>query len=217
MITINLLPHDLRPIKRTPLPYIVGSLVLVLVILSIGFVFLKEHAQISTAETTLAKNRADLNALDPVVKEANELAQKTKQLKIQVETIEEIVSDRIIWSRQLHNLSRLAKDNMWYKSITQTSKQYPETAQIMNPKTKKLETKTNNVTRDVLIVTGYVVASSEGESAANPIIQGLAEDPEFSSRFILEPPNIGDDVIDDLPVSTFEIPFKIVHGTGIEE
>ncbi len=214
MITINLLPHDLRPIKRTPLPYIAGAAILAAVIVMVGFLFVKEQSEISTAEATFAKNKADLTALDPIVKEANDLAQKTKQLAVQAETIKEIVNDRIIWSRQLHNLSRLAKSNMWYKSILQTSRPFMETKQEFDQKAQKMILKTTNVTLPVLVVSGYVIASTEGEVGTNPIIEAFEDDPEFSSLFVIEPPTTGQDTIEDLSVTTFEIPFKIMPSGG---
>ncbi len=214
MITINLLPHDLRPIKRTPLPYIVGVLILAGVLLTISTMFIKKQGEISTAEATLSKNQADLVGLDPIVKEANGLAQKEKLLAVQAETIKEIVNDRIIWSRQLHNLSRLAKDNMWYKSIMQTTKQYVEMKQEYDPKTKKMIMKTDNVTLPVLVIKGYVVAGVDNEIGTNPIIEAFQSDPEFSKLFVLDPPTTGQDFIDDLRVTTFEIPFKIMPSGG---
>ena len=36
MITINLLPWELRPVKRTPLPYLLSAAVLLLALMGIG-------------------------------------------------------------------------------------------------------------------------------------------------------------------------------------
>lgn len=209
MITINLLPFDLRPIKRTPLPYIASGLLLVLVLLLIASVFVANVASIAKANNNLTAHTNELTGLQETVQKYNQLTEQKKQLVLQVETIQEIVSDRIIWSRQLFNLGRLLTENAWYKSITQTTKPFNETQTRINPDTKKPELVNLVVTKQVLVVSGYVIAGAEGQSDTGPLVSAFADDEEFKSMFQLERPAFEDTFIEDTAVREFTLEYVI--------
>ncbi|MEK7793274.1 MAG: hypothetical protein AAB353_02030 [Candidatus Hydrogenedentota bacterium] len=209
MITINLLPFDLRPIKRTPLPYIASGLLLVLVLFLIASVFLTNANAIRKANNGLEAHNTELGALQETVKKYNQLTEQKKQLVLQVETIQEIVSDRIIWSRQLFNLGRLLTENAWYKSVTQTTKPFNETQTRLNADTKKLELINLVVQKQVLVVSGFVIAGAEGQSDTGPLVSAFADDAEFNSMFQLERPAFEDTFIEDTAVREFTLEYVI--------
>jgi hypothetical protein len=67
MITINLLPQHLRPVKRTPLPYILGVLFLAAVLVGMAFVFVQNGVELAMARRDLEAKKAELADLQPIV------------------------------------------------------------------------------------------------------------------------------------------------------
>ena len=216
MITINLLPYGLRPVKRTPLPYILSGTATLLTLCVIFLVFLKSAGEIDTATRILNDHKNELDTLKPVVEEYNALAQKKVQLAEQVTTISEIASDRIIWSRQLHNLNRLALENMWYENIDVALKPFTETRTVFNEKNKTYETITERIDRNVLTLTGYVIPGEDGMSSVSPFTLITENDPEFSQMFQLELSTFKDTTFDGINVREFKLEYVIGEG-GTEQ
>ena len=216
MITVNLLPYEFRPIKRTPLPYLASGAVLVLSLVVIGFIYIVNVANISIANRTLNQHRTELSQLEPVVEEYNSISAKKLQLAEQVETINEIVSDRILWSRQLFNLNRLALENMWYDGIQVSLKPFSETRTTYNPQKKVNETVTVKIDRRVLTLSGYVVAGNDGKSSVSPFTLATDSDPEFSHLFQLDKSTFKDTMFEDVGVREFQFEY-IVRDAGTEE
>ena len=163
MINVNLLPHEFRPIKRTPLPYLISGAIAVLTIAGVGIVALKNMSDVGSANRRLAEHKAALTKLEPVVEEYNSISAKKLKLAEQVNTINEIVSDRILWSRQLFNLNRLATDNMWYDGIEVAHKQVSEKKNVYDPQSKQMKAVTEQVDRRVLVLKGYVIPGKDNE------------------------------------------------------
>lgn len=218
MIKINLLPHHLRPIKRSPIPYLACAGLFVAVLLYIAVSFVATQAQILSVQAELDANQAELDSLKQIVEESNQLEQLKLQLADKIETINEIVSNRIVWSRELWNLSRLKPDNFWYSEIAEASKTYsmqepeidPKTGKpAIDPNTKKVKMKTVNITRPILRVSGYVVGAEDGRSDVSPLTDALTSDPEFSRMFQLEPPSFQDTEFEGFPVKKFTLEFLI--------
>lgn len=79
MITINLLPKHLRPVKRTPIPHILSILVLLAAIAGMVVVFGAVHAQLMIKRGELDGVQKDLAGLQAVKDEYDQLmADKTK-------------------------------------------------------------------------------------------------------------------------------------------
>lgn len=185
MITINLLPYELRPVKRTPLPYLASGLVLALVILGVllkGFI---NQVRIGDVRADLREHEAALEQLAPVVDTYNELSQRQLRLREKVDAITEITSDRVIWSQQLFHLARLALDNFWYDGIRVGSKTITITKTEYDPKTKKKKVIQVKSKRQILTVSGFVTGGGE-RGGLGPFIRGTENDPEFSRLFQLE-------------------------------
>jgi hypothetical protein len=211
MIHINLLPEDLRPIKRTPLPYVISVLVLLITVAVIAAIHLGVMAEVSAKRTERDNNVRELESLQHYVVEANELTMKKEQLAARIETINEIVLDRILWSRQLWNLSRLAPDNVWFSGFNTETKRVQQTVRIMQPDGTFIERR-ETVQQRVFRVIGYLVDTPEGARTVGAILDALNTDPEFSSVFELDAPTIQPTEFDGYPVRRFTIDFTI--GTG---
>lgn len=216
MITVNLLPHEFRPVKRTPLPYLLSGAAFVLSLVVIGFIYIVNVANIAVANRTLNQHRTELSQLKPVVEEYNSISAKKLQLAEQVETINEIVSDRILWSRQLFNLNRLALENMWYDAIEVSLKPFSETRTTYNPQKKVNETVTVKVDRRVLTLSGYVVAGKDGKSSVSPFTLATDSDAEFSSLFQLDKSTFKDTMFEDVGVRQFQFEYIVRDGSKEE-
>lgn len=220
MITINLLPKHLRPVKRTPIPHILSVLVLLGAIAGMVVLFGWIHAQVIGARYELDGVQGELAKLQDVVDEYNQLLEDKQRLASKIKAIEEIASDRIIWSRQLYNLNRLAPDNLWYTDITVATKKVPKEEPVigqdgkvvMDPVTNRPRTRTVNVDVPVLKVSGYVTEAPDGRRDTGPFAHAAEDDEEFSSLFQIEPPLFEDTLYENYRVRKFTFEFVIRKG-----
>jgi len=223
MITINLLPKHLRPVKRTPIPHILSILALLAAIAGMVVVFGAVHAQVLVVRNQLEGPggvHEQLAGLKNVVDEYNQLLSDKTKLASKIKAIEEITSDRIIWSRQLYNLNRLAPDNLWYTEIMVTSKKVeklvPVVGQdgkvVMDPATNKPRMNKTNVDVPVLRVKGYVIETPDGRLDTGSFARAAEKDEEFSSLFQFEPPRVVDTEYEGYRVREFTFEFVIRKG-----
>ncbi len=212
MIAINLLPEELRPIKRTPVPYIAGAALFALSVMFCGIIFVGNVASVHGKNAELSGYQTELEELRGVVAEYNGLTVKKRQLAQQVKTINEISSDRIIWSRQLFNLGRLAPENLWYDTISVESKPFTEIKKVYNPKTKTMDSKTVRLNKPVLTVAGYVVPGKLGQASISPFTLSTESDEEFSNLFRLDRSTFKDTLFDDIGVREFKLEYLIDRG-----
>ncbi len=212
MININLLPWHLRPIKRSPIPYVVSLLVAGLVVLALVGTWVNKQAAISEQRGILAKTSDELKKLQPIVDEFNKLEQQKLEMADKVAIINEILADRIIWSRQLWNVSRLTPDNFWYSSVAVKEKQFTEIRKEVNPQTKKEEEKRVTVRKPVLELKGYVIEGADGASDINPLTFNMQGDKEFSEIFQLDLPKFQDTEFEGYKVREFTLEYLIDQG-----
>lgn len=213
MITINLLPVELRPIKRTPLPYIVCVGLLMAALLFCFKTYVQDVGALNDIKAELSKNQGELSSLQDSVNRYNELAEEKKLLQTQLETIYEIVNDRIIWSRQLHNLTRLSADkNMWFNEIDVKQIPYTESVDVYDPKTKKSTVKKIRKSRPMLSLNGFVTSGTDGRATVSLFMDAAENDEEFSSQFKLESLALGDTEFEDTIVREFTIDYSILTG-----
>jgi len=216
MIYINLLPADLRPIKRTPIPYIVVGLILLGVLAGIGYMYVDMQRLIANERAKLDRKNEQYADIKHIVDEYNEMIALKKSLQSKIETINEIASDRIIWSEQLHHLSRLLPENMWYDGIEVDTQPDTVYEQVYNKQQEKWESKRRTIQRRLLVVSGMVIQGEEGKDVS-PLVQALEEDPEFSELFEMEPLAWSDTFIDGVPVRSFTMRFVIRGQAGVAE
>lgn len=223
MIIINLLPQELRPIKRTPLPHLLSLMVLIAAIIGMAAMFLSISGRISKTQAEVAKAKQELEGLRDVVEEYNALSEKKLRLEDKINVIQEILSNRIIWSEQLHHLAELTPDNFWYKRIRETSKTVriervdidPKTGKEVVDKDGKPKIIKENVKRPVFEISGYVINNEQGSSRINPLTYNTTQDEEFSKTFTLESPNITDAEYNGYAVRGFVLEYNINTGDGL--
>ena len=218
MIAINLLPYDLRPIKHTPLPYVLSASVLVLAVLVMGGMWLDTRNQKNAMLADLAKHQEELDGLAAIVEKYNKLSEDKVRLSEKMDIIREIVNDRIIWSEQLWNLSTLTPDNFWYNHISEQEKSTKEKRQVYNAKKKMDETKTVTVKRRILELGGYVIQGENASKDIYPLTFKLEQDPEFTDTFQWgKLANVEDRLFEGYDVREFLLEYLIVKGGEEEE
>jgi Tfp pilus assembly protein PilN len=216
MININLLPEDLRPVKRTPIPYIASALVAAAAVMAMGMTYTLGAAEAMSERAELRKNQAALDKLQPVVDEYNALSAQKEKLAVQVQVIDDIARDRIVWSRQLYNLNRLALKNLWYDSIAVTMKPYTQTVTVYDPQRKQNIQKTERRERPVLTLSGYVVPGEDGQSSISPFTLVTDEDEEFSDLFQLDLSTFRDTEFKEHNVRSFKLEYIIQPGGAVQ-
>ena len=220
MIVVNLLPEELRPIKRTPLPHLVSLLVLALVLVAMAGAYIAKAAEIGDASTRLADTEQQLAQLADTVKEFNDLKLKKRQLDRKIKVIQDITQDRIIWSKRLHQLVSLTPDNFWYKSIQEVSRtitvervQLDEAGKpVIDTRTNQPKTVRDRVRQPYLVVAGYVAPDDDGVDDVNPLSFKTSNDEDFSSMFILEAPEASFGEYAGRQIRTFKFNYRIDRG-----
>jgi hypothetical protein len=214
MIRVNLLPMNQRPVRHSALPYLLGIAVLAAGVVLMGFLWVTKQAEAMQLAAEQSRHQEQLDGLQDFVDESNELQARKNELADKVFTIKEITQDRIIWSRQLWNLSRLAPDNFWYNHVGIDKKRFTETRQVYNKDKKVNETQTVTVEKPILVLKGYVAGDEEGLKDVNQILFATENDPEFSSLFRLEPPMFFDTEFDGYAVKGFTLQYVIELESG---
>lgn len=212
MIRINLLPYHLRPVKRSPLPYIVSVVFFAMVMMAIVGMFIGQQARTASKRSQLSLHQQELESLKTVVDEYNQLTDQQLRLADKIAIIQEIVSDRIIWSRQLFNISRLTPDNFWFSSVSEKEKQMKESRLVVDEKTGKTQMKTEPVKRRVLELGGYVIQGPDGSNDISPLTFNTEQDPEFSTLFQLNSTKLLDTEFESYKVRSFTLEYLINTG-----
>jgi hypothetical protein len=233
VIQIDLLPDHLRPIKRTPLPYMVSTLVLALAVLAIAGAYLASAASIAAERGALARSKSELEdpRLQEIVSESNRLETLKASLDRRRTIIEDIISDQIVWSKRLWQLSKLTPENVWYSKIEEDVGKFSEEVLEPDPQTGQMRTVTKTVERPILRVEGYVVPGPDGNSSVTPLTDSLTttldltlpeemreqDDPEihadsFGKFFTLDSPTFEDDDFEGYAAKKFKLEF-IINST----
>lgn len=209
MIAINLLPHHLRPIKRSPLPYLVSGASLVVFVVFLLLDFSAVSVRVARAKETMEANVGQFETMRPTVEESNALEAEKIGLQNRVDTIEEIVSSRIIWSQQLWELGDLKPNNIWYSGVEVTKKDFLVQETRLDPESGAEIVEDKRITRPVLELSGYATEDERGNRDVNPLIDNLTQDPEFSSMFIFDRQVFQPDEFEGFTVREFTLDFVI--------
>jgi hypothetical protein len=210
MITINLLPEQLRPVNRAGWPYIVTVIAIVLCVFVCLRMFIETRNDLNTLNETYARNQEELESLRGSVDQYLALAEEKKMLANQLTTISEIASNRTIWSEQLHNLTRLALPNMWYDKIEVDTVTVTVTTEEIDPTTKKVKKTKTKVRKRVLVLEGFVAPNKSGQTSINPFTTGAEQDEEFSTMFQLEEWGTSETTFQDVDVRAFALEYEIL-------
>ncbi len=215
MIQVNLLPLQLRPIKHSAIPYLLSALAFVAGVSFIFSLYVAKQVEIAQQREEQEQLTYDLSQLKDVIDESERLEKLKGRLSSKRDTIQEIATDRVIWSRHLFNLSRLAPRNFWYSEIRVDKEKLKETRQEPDPKNKnKTREVVVEVQKPVLIVKGYVSQGEDGMMDTNPLLQATTQDAEFSEVFELKPPSWGSTMYEGVPVNSFTFTYWIRQGGG---
>jgi hypothetical protein len=222
MIKVNLLPQELRPVQRTPLPHIISLLVLVAALLFMGNVFFMLRGQLVDVNSQITKQKAELEELKDVVTEYNELTEQKKQLQDKIEIIQTILKERTIWSGHIHQLTTLTPENIWYKRIRLITRKFTEEVPAFNKRTGEPEMdpktgkpKMNREQRDkfVLEVSGYAIDDATGLSSTSTLATNTSVDTDFSNTFTLITSKITDTEFNGYLVREFM--FEYLVGSSV--
>lgn len=218
MITINLLPEELRPIQRTPLPHILSLLVLAAALFFMGKTYLSMTMQLNSVEHQIKTAQVELKALESTVKEYEMLLKQKDLLQKKIGAIQTILSDRTIWSEHLHQLAVLTPENIWYKRIRITTRRFTEEQPAIDPRTGLIEIDQRtgkqkmarvSVDRPILEISGYAIDDETGMSSTANLATKTAEDEAFSSLFTLYTSKITDTDFDGYPAREFTFEYLI--------
>ncbi len=211
MIVVNLLPVHLRPVKRTPIPYIVSGLIFILVILFMGSMWWSARGALAAQEDVLEDYEAQLAEFGDVAEEFEELQEQKEQLKKRIDIINDIVRDRIVWSIQLARLSKLLPENFWLGGVEVEEQTVRRTTYVQSKKKGKKVQKQITEKRRVLVVSGYAKPDEEGNRSVYPLIYATQSDPVFSEMFTVLPLKkvSSDRVFNNQPVTEFTIEYEI--------
>lgn len=218
MIVVNLLPFHLRPIKRTPIPYILSVALALVALGGCASLFLANFSKQLDVDSQIAAANAEYDSLKETVEEYNQLEQKKIALADKVAVIQEILEGRKIWSEHLHRLAELTPKNIWFSQIRLTTvsdkeivpKIDPKTQkQVINAKTKLPETVVQTVKRPVLEVSGYIINDEQGRANLYQLLNNTSADPSFSQHFEIFSPDIVDTEFEGFMVRSFTLQYLI--------
>lgn len=218
MITINLLPRELRPVQRTPLPHILSLLVLAAALAYIGNSYIGLSVKLNSVRDQVKTAQNELASLASTVEEYQTLMDQKQFLMKKITAIQDILRDRTIWSEQLHRLVTLTPENIWFKRIRVTSRKFMEERPAVDKRTGKPEKdpKTGQqkmvrvpVDRPVLEISGYAVGDETGMSSTASLAENTTADAAFAEMFTLYTSKITDTEFNEYPVREFTFEYLI--------
>ncbi|HOK09306.1 MAG TPA: hypothetical protein PLT82_05780 [Candidatus Hydrogenedens sp.] len=177
--------------------------------------------------TELKNEDGEFITLSGIVNEYRKLDKKKQLLEKRVAVIQEILSDRIIWSENLFQLANLTPENVWYDRIRVTFQTFrekviktdPKTGKpILDPKTKEPLSEQKNVKKPILEITGYVISGEQGERQISPLIENTTDPqkaPDFVKQFSLLRPKIEDTEFNGFAVRKFTLEYLIETTPGV--
>lgn len=226
MIKINLLPPQLRPIKRSPLPHLISLVFLALALGAMALVYLNTRDAVSAIENRQAEIASRLQALQAVTDEYKRLEAEEKVLQSKVAVIEEILQDRIIWSEWLSSLIELMPENVWLGRVWVSLREIvreevvidPASGQpVRDPRTGRDKVETVREREYRLNLSGYVKEDDQGNRDVTPLILNTQRDPEFSRVFEHKDARYEDTDFNGAPVRKFTLEYGINSGGGKEQ
>lgn len=213
MINVNLLPPELRPLRRSPLPYIVVAIVGAAVILALLSMYTANQIQVANKHRQLEDLKAELQRVREAAEQVKELEAKEASIAIKDRAIKDITSDRIIWAEQLHYLARLMPGQVWLKDIEVETKSRTIMVDVPDAKEGEPKTKPKVIPYQSLKLTGYALSHAEeiGVNLVGVFVRAIEDDAQFSSIFASpEPRLVKDEEFGDVHVKEFEVNCEIV-------
>jgi len=191
-------------------------LMVILVLGAMASMWLSGVGAMRSQQKELEKLQEARAKFGDVIEEYNALEQQKVELAKRIDIINEIVSDRIIWSRQLWNLSRLTPDNIWLSGVKIEERSIKTTQIVYDPKRKEYKEKRVVLKKPVLAVSGYVVPDADRQMRFFPFTEATENDEEFSAMFELRDQKREVTSFNGRPVLSFELDYLILQGKSGE-
>jgi Tfp pilus assembly protein PilN len=220
MINVNLLPPELRPVRRSGLPYIIVAIAATVVVVALLSMLMATKVTVANKQNELEGLKADLQRVRESAKQVKELEAKKASVEAKDKAIRDIKADRIVWSEQLYYLARLMPDQVWLKDIQVETKTRTETVPVPDAKENEPKTKKVVIPYQSLKLTGYALSPEEemGVNLVGVFVRAIEEDPDFTTYFKSpEPQLLKDEEFGGVRVKEFEVNCEIVTGTGKKE
>ena len=220
MINVNLLPPELRPLRRSGLPYIIVAVAGAVVVIALLSIFMANKLTVANKDAELEGLKADLQRVRESAKQVKELEAKKASVEAKDKAIKDINSDRIVWSKQLSYLARLMPDQVWLKDIEVETKTRTETVPVPDAPEGQPQTKQVAVPYQSLKLTGYALSYKEemGVNLVGVFVKAIENDTDFTTYFKSpEPQLLKDEEFGGMNVKEFEVNCEIVTGRGKKE
>lgn len=213
MINVNLLPPELRPVRRSSVPYLAVLVAGAVALVALVSVFMASQARIERRTTSLEGLEAELQHVRQSADKVRELEAKQASIAAKNEAINEITSDRIVWSEQLYYLAKLLPNDIWLKDIEVEHKTRKKTVPVPDAKEGEPTTKQIIVPYKSLKLIGYALSSKEevGVNLVGELVRVIEDDIDsFGVHFKNpEPRLVKDEDFGGAKVKEFEVNCEI--------
>ncbi len=213
MINVNLLPPELRPLRKSPLPYIVVAIVAAAVVIALVSMYTANQIQVASKQRKLEDLKTELQRVREAAEHVRELEAKEASIAIKDKAIKDITSDSIIWSEQLYYLARLMPEQVWLKGIDVETKSRTIMVDVPDAKEGEPKTKPKVIPYQSLKLTGYALSHAEeiGVNYVGVFVRAIEDDAQFSSIFTSPDPRlVKHEEFGDVHVKEFEVNCQIV-------
>jgi len=186
MIEINLLPAELRPRPRSPLPYLMTIALAIAVVMYCLIAFVGKWRTISDFENRIAELDVKIEQVRDSVNAVKQLEDNYRRLSAKRAAISTIVSDRILWSKVLYMLPQLVPDDVWLSDLKESVQNVPVTIENPDPEARQ-RTITKNITIRRLEIAGYALSPREerGVDLVGQFVRAMEDknDPKYLPEF----------------------------------
>lgn len=185
MIEINLLPAELRKKKKKKVPSFEFSFNKKIPLVVFGGLVLFHLLFISLNTVTKIRLKSLKNNWQGISlkrEKLNQIKAELKEVNAKIPLIEQLMRDRILWSRKLNQISELAVPGVWLNELSLEIKEEALPRPIARTKVKTPAAKPKVL--KYLIIEGSCASRGKDEPALiGRFMQNLKSDASFSSDF----------------------------------
>ncbi len=213
MINVNLLPPELRPVRRSSVPYLAVLMAGAVALVALVSIFMASQARIEGKKTSLEDLQAELQHVRQSADKVRKLEAQQAAVAAKSQAIDEITSDRIVWSEQLHHFAKLLPKDIWLQDIEVEHKTRKKTIPIPDAKEGEPTTKQIIVPYKSLKLIGYALSPKEemGVNLVGELVRVIELDTDsFGVHFKNpEPRLVKDEAFGGAKVKEFEVNCEI--------
>ena len=168
MIEIDLLPLELRKKKKAPFKRIFKRKMLFAVLGSLVLSYLLLHTATVLTTKRLSKLKRNWQGLSSKKAQIDRLKARLAGANEKIPLIEQLISNRILWSKKLNEINDLITCGIWLNEIS----------------IKKQKIQTSGEFSESLIIQGSAASRTKDEPALiGRFMQNLKDDLSFSAHF----------------------------------